>query len=137
MALLNNIYYNAAYIGFIEGAIEGRGIYPNINAAGADISAIAGTYLTLTQAAQAFATEVDSLIPFDALVSTGASNTQLAVTTNTIAANEQWRAGLLRSICRAALAGRYGLDAVAVDYAGLAAACKAAWTEGLLLLVTP
>jgi len=128
MANNNNIYYNAAYCGFIEGALAGRN----------PTSSTATDYLDLTQAAQAFAQRVDSLIAEDALVSTGGGDpSQLAITTNTIAADEQWRAGLLQSVCRGIIAGRYPTSEVAGDYATPAAAAKAVWTEGLLLLVTP
>lgn len=128
MALANDIYYNAAYCGFIKGALSGR----------AQTSTTAADYLDLTQAAAAFATEVDSLIAEDALVTTGGGTpTQLAITTNTIAANEQWRAGLLQAICEGLIGGRYPASEVAADYAAIAAQVKAIWTEGLLLLVTP
>lgn len=127
MAIQNNIYYNAAYVGFLEGSLEGR----------PQTSSTATDYLALTQSAQAYALQVDSLIAFDALVTTGASNTQLAITTNTIAANEQWRAGLLQALARAQIAGRFRLDSVQADWAALAAIVKAQWTEALLLLVTP
>ena len=127
MANLNNIYYNAAYCGFIQGALQGRN----------QTSSTATDYLNLTQAAQAFAQRVDSLIAFDALVTTAANITQLEITTNTIAANEQWRAGLLQSICAGQIAGRFPQSETSADYATLAAAAKACWTEALLLLVTP
>lgn len=128
MANNNNIYYNAAYTGFIEGALSGRGV----------ASSTATDYLDLTQAAQAFAVKVDSLIVEDALVSTGGGNpSQLAITTNTIAADEQWRAGLLQSICRGVISGRYPVSETAATYATLAAIVVAIFTEGKLLLVTP
>jgi hypothetical protein len=127
MANLNNIYFNAAYIGAFEGLLTGR---PLLDATQAD-------YLVATQAAQALAQRVDSKIVFDALVTTGAAITQLAITTNVIAANEQHRAGLLQAICRAATNGRPLTDITAADYDAMAAAIFAAWTEALLLLVTP
>ena len=128
MANNNNIYYNAAYCGFIQGALQGRN----------PTSSTATDYLDLTQAAQAFAQRVDSLIAESALVSTGGGDpTQLAITTNTIAANEQWRAGLLQAVCAGIIAGRYPVSETSADYATPAAAAKACWTEALLLLVTP
>lgn len=129
MANNNNIYYNAAYSGFIGGALQGRAIKS---------SPVAADYLDLTQAAQAFAQRVDSLIAESALVSTGGGDpSQLAITTNTIAANEQWRGALLHDICMGLVAGRYPTSEVAADYANLATAAAAVFTEGLLLLVTP
>ncbi len=127
MAYLNNIYGNAAYTGFIKGAMTGR--KPS--------STTATDYLSLKTAALAFAAQVDSLIVFDGLVSTNAGITQLAITTNTIAANEQWRAGLLHDLCAAALGGSYTNDSVQADYTGLAAAIFACWTEMILGLTTP
>lgn len=129
MAINNNIYFNAAVSGFVSAAISGRQI---TSASSSDAE-----YVAIVAAASAFATELDSLIPFDALVSTGASNTQLAITTNTIAANEQWRAGSLRDIVFAYFDGRYTRVATASDYATAAAACKALWTATLTALVTP
>lgn len=126
MALLNDIYFNAAFCGALEGILEGRDF----------LSSTATDYATQCNAANAFATELDSLIAFDALVTTGASNTQLAITTNTIAANEQWRAGLLQAISRAKFAGRNLTDSTVLNYADEAAAVKAAWTQGLTKLVT-
>lgn len=127
MALLNNCLFNAAYTGFIAGSLQGR----------SGQSATATSYLKLTQAAQAFATQVDSGILFDALITTNANNTQLAITTNTIAANEMSRINLLKDICAALVQGRYSEDAVQADWTALAAQAVAVYTEALLLLVTP
>ncbi len=127
MAYLNNIYGNAAYCGFIAGSQQGRQAQ----------SAVATDYAALKAAALAFAAEVDATIVFDALVSTGAGITQLAITTNTIAANEQWRAGLLHDLCQAASAGNYDPNKLAAGYAQTAAAIFAQWTELVAGLVTP
>ncbi len=127
MAYLNNIYGNAAYTGFIAGSQAGRQA----------ISAVAADYLALKTAAQQFAIEVDALIVFDALVTTGAGITQLAITTNTIAANEQWRAGLLHDLCAAYTSGNYDPTKLAAGYAVAAAAIFAQWTELVAGLVTP
>jgi hypothetical protein len=133
MAINNNILYNAAYRGFLGGIMSGVAIKDTV----------AADYVTLTQAAQAFATEFDSFILFDGLITTAASNTQLAQTTNTITANEQARGQLAESICRAAFSGVSGtvgiagLSTVAANYAATAQACAALYTEALLLLVTP
>jgi len=128
MALLNNALYDAAYIGFLEGALAGRPI----------TNATASSYLALTQAAQAFAKQVDAGIAFDATISTGGSNTMLVDTgSNTIQANTQFKPDLLRGICSGAMNGRFTEDATQADYATVAAACIACYTEALLLLVTP
>ena len=128
MALLNNVYYNAAFMGCIHGALAGRDIK----------SATAADYLALTQAAQAFATKLDSLIAFDALVTTGASNTMLVDTaSNTIQSDTQMRPGLLQAICAGIWDGRRPTSTVQADYAVEAAAAAAAFTEALLLIVSP
>jgi hypothetical protein len=127
MAYNNNIYGNAAFCGALEGIMNGRTI----------TSSTATDYATQCNAAAAFASELDSLIAFDALVSTGAGITQLAITTNTIAANEQWRAGLLQALSRAYFADRNFTDTTVADYATAAGAVKAVWTQGLTKLVTP
>lgn len=123
MAINNNIYFNSALVGFLSGALAGRSV-PSSNAA-------------LQADAVAFATEVDSLIPFDALVSTGASNTQLAITTNTIAANEQHRGELLRSLCFAAMYGRFPISSAATDYLAVATGVVAAFNASLASLAIP
>jgi len=123
----NNIYFNAACVGFMSGALAGR----------RSDDATAGDYGSLANAAAAFAAELDSLITFDSLVTTNASNTQLAITTNTIAANEQWRAGAMQALCHGQIQGRYSTDATQADWATDAAAVKAAWTELLTKLTTP
>lgn len=124
----NNCLYNAAYVGFIQGAIGGAW----------QQSATATDYLKLTQAAQAFAQEVDTLIPFDALITTNSASTMLVDTaSNTIQSNTQFRPGLLQAIVQANFDGRYGLDATATDYSKIAATCAAIYTESILLFVSP
>lgn len=124
---LNNIYGNAAFTGALGGIMQGRPA----------VSPTATDYAAPVNEANAFASQLDSLIVFDALVSTGAGITQLAITTNTIAANEQWRAGLLHDLSQAAFAGRSPTSTTNTDYAAVAAAVKACWTQGLAQLVTP
>ncbi len=126
MAYLNNIYGNAAYVGCLEGMLNGR-----------QNNSASTSYTLLKAAALQFAAEVDALITFDALVSTGSGITQLAITTNTIAANEQWRAGLLQALCAAEMSSRYSESADTSIYNSAAAAIFAAWTALVAGLVTP
>lgn len=126
MAVNNNIYLNAAYAGFIRGALDGRGT-----------GLTAANLTALKTAAQAFAAQVDAGIAFDALVTTGASNTQLAITTNTIAANEQWRAGLLEDLCYAEISGRFSFDSVQANWSDEATKITTAWTALVAGLTTP
>jgi hypothetical protein len=127
---LNNIYGNAAFTGFYAGMLAQRNI--------TNATSTAPVYATPLAAAQILAAAVDATITFDALVTTNMAITQLAITTNTIAANEQWRAGLLHSLCFAAVFGSTWSSASATAAgAALALAIKAAWTEGLTGLVVP
>jgi len=127
MAYNNNIYGNAAYVGSLGGMLGGRLIN----------SAVAASYAPLRAAAVAFASSVDALIAFDALVSTAASNTQLAQTTNAISANEQWRAALLQGICNSVWSGRYPTAAEAAANSVLATAVYTLWNAALADLATP
>jgi len=128
MAYLNNIYGNAAYVGCFAAMLHAR----------SPISAVSGDYTAIKTAALAQAVDIDALIAFDALVTTGAGITQLAITTNTIAADEQWRAGALQALCYATHAGKLTTDAtVAGGQTVLAAAIFAAWTSLISGLVTP
>lgn len=128
MALNNNALFNAALLGFIEGAVGGAWI----------TSATATDYATLKNAAVAFATEVDAQIAFDALITTNASNTMLVDTgSNTIQSNTIFRPGLMQAVCSAAMQGRYATSATATDYLNIAKACAALYTEMLLGIVSP
>lgn len=128
MAYLNNIYGNAAFVGFYAGMLDGRGKGP----------IVAASYATLVAAAIQMAIDVDALIVFDALVTTAAGITQLAITTNIIAANEQWRGNMLMQLCYASAVGRMTLNATeAGNQTGNASSIFAAWTQGIASLVTP
>jgi hypothetical protein len=127
MAITNDIYYNAAFVGALSGMMNGRKIS----------SATQADYGDVADAAEIFALNLDARIAFDALVTTAMAATQLAITTNTIAANEQWRAGLLCHLCHAVFAGSYTEDTTSAHYDVLAAAIKECWDEGLTKLVTP
>ena len=125
MAILNDAYYNAAFTGALAGMFSGRSIK----------SATATDYSVQVNAAEAFALEVDSLIPEDALVSTGAGDASyLAGSTSTIVSNGRARPALLLQISKAVFEGRNSSDIVPADYATIAGAVKAAWTQGLTKL---
>jgi len=123
MANNNNIYFNAAFCGFMKANLKGR----------KPVAVVAG----LKGAAAAFAAAVDALIPVDALVTTNAAATQLAITTNTIAANEQFRAGLLKDLCEAGCDGMLSTDSTQADWTPLATAIVAQWNDAIGSLVTP
>lgn len=130
MAFLNNIYANAAFNGFYAGMLAGR-TYKS--------GAVLGDFASLKTAALAMAADVDALIAESALVSTGGGDpSQLAITTNTIAANEQHRAQLLHDLCFGAAMGRYTENAtVAGGQTVQAAGIVAAWNQGITGLTTP
>lgn len=132
MAYLNNIYGNAAFVGFYSGMFFQQGIKSDV------AGGVNANYAPQLAAAVAMAVDVDALITFDALVTTGSNITQLAITTNTIAANEQFRGGLLQALCFAVTAGQVQLDAtIAASRTARANAIHAAWAEGITGLVTP
>lgn len=118
----NNIIQNHAYIGFIAGVMSGRapGVVPGLKAA-----------------ALVFAAAVDAAIPNDALITTGAGVTQLAITTNTIAANEMARSSLIRDLSAAAIRDRFTTDATPGDWTAMGVAVAAVYTDALTNLVTP
>ena len=129
MANMNNCFFNAAMSGFFQGAMSGSWIR----------SAVPTDYLALKNAAVAFATQVDSGIPFDATVTTSNVDPSMLVSTasNTIQSNTMFKPGILEGICEAAMNGRYSQDATPSDYAAIASAVVAAYTEAILGLVSP
>lgn len=130
MANNNNCLYNAALIGFCaanSGWLQ---------------SATAADYLAFKNAAVAFATQVDSKIPFDALITTASNNAAMLVDTgsNTIQSNTQLRPMLMMQICQSVMAGRYQADAqaqLASNWDAIASRIAALYTEMLLGLVSP
>ena len=127
----NNCLFNAAFLGFFQGALSGSWFQ----------NATAAQYDQLKTAAVAFATEVDSLIPFDATITTGPAgvNSTMLVSTasNTIQSNTLMKPMLLEGVCEAAMNGRYTIDSTPADYAGIATACALAYTRALAGLVSP
>lgn len=93
----NDIYANAAYVGFCQGILAGRSI------ADASIDEIAN----MIRAAGAFSIQVDSLIPFDPTTTVALGTpAELAPTTSAIIAAEQWKGSLLQSLCASYYGGR-------------------------------
>ena len=129
MALNNNILYNAAFAAAMKASLSGR----------LQTSAVALSYAPLVAACQAFATEVDSQIAFDASITTGSGTpTVLAMSVaNTISAPQFAKPRLLENIVAGVLDGRPLTDTTAADYLALAAAVAAIYTEGLTATVIP
>lgn len=156
MAYRNNIYGNAAYSGFLCGMLQGRRIHGTDSA----------QFTLLKASALAMATDVDALIAYDALVSVSVGSTnnpQLSpyqelvdaivaaddfaalqgtapdiVGPGLVAANEQWRAGILHDLCEAAQAGAYQTNAaIAATRTEQANAIFTAWAILITGLTVP
>ncbi len=114
----NNVLWCAAFQGALAGSLAGR--LPGATAPA-----------TLTAACAALATEVDSVIPFDATISTGGGPI-LAITggSNAQIGPELAKRGLLFAIVAAVVQGRVLTDAVAGDYALLATQIAALYSAG-------
>lgn len=130
MAIQNDCLYNAALIGYCSGN------------SGWIASATSTDYLGFKGAAVAFATQVDSKIPFDALITTASNNAAMLVDTasNTIQSNTQMRPALMQQICSSVMAGRYESDApaqVPAYWDNIATRIAALYTEMLIGLVSP
>jgi hypothetical protein len=128
MAINNNCLYNAAIAGFMEAVLSGRQSVPG---------SIVFNYNTYANAAAAFAAQVDAGIPFDAAITTNASNTILAITTNTIAGAEFAKINLLHSICCGVMNGRLTTDTTQADYTAAATVAIAAYTAAVAVSVVP
>lgn len=114
MANNNNQLFDAAYVGFIAGGLNGRPL----------ISAVGGTYTPIATAAAVFAAKVDSLIPADGAIVTPVTSATLA------------KVNLLSEIVAAALSGSYTISTNPNDYTPIATAIVAAYnasTGGLAL----
>jgi hypothetical protein len=117
----NNLYYNAAIVGFVEGALSARDLTQEN---------VAADYASLYTAAVSFAASVDTAIPGDTLVSVSTSNpAALSPTSSTIQNDQVTRSALVRSLAAAAVSGRYNVTNTAAFYVGIAASVAAAFLE--------
>lgn len=125
MTIANDTLFNAAMSGALSGMLSGRMIS----------SATAADYAGEVNAAVAFATEVDSLIAEDATITTGGGDaSSLALGTSAAASAGLHKPLLMHSICKGVWDGRYSKSTTAADYAALAAAVKAIYTEAIAQL---
>lgn len=124
MAKLNDILFNAAYIGFIVGAQSGRN----------PTSQVAADYSDLCDAAEAFATRVDTKIANDATISDGAG-VALPPTTAAIQTAQLAKTKLMQSVCEALIDDRYYQSTTAADYDDLADVVAAEYTQAITNLV--
>lgn len=114
----NSLLYNAAVAGFVAGALDGRDLSQE---------AVPADYAGIYAAAASFAASVDTAVPADSLISSGGA--AINPTTATIQNNELTRTGLMRDLCKSAIAGRYSVTATSAFYAGIAASVAAAYNE--------
>jgi hypothetical protein len=130
MTIHNNCYLNAGVMGFIAGALAVRSP-PG--------SGTATDYAQLKNSALAFATQLDSKIAFDALVTTANNDPTMLVDTgdHTIQSNTIIRPMLLASIVQGAIAGTFPTSTTAADYDTLATHVAALFTEALLAITSP
>ena len=129
MTIANNCYFNAGIAGFIAGALSQRS--PPGTGTATD-------YAALKNAAVAFATQLDSKIAFDALVTTANNDASMLVSSNhTIQSNTILRPALLANIVAGAIAGTFPTSTTAADYDTLAGHIAAVFTEALLGIVSP
>lgn len=120
MAFNNNVLFNAAVIGFMEGSLEARNASEDV----------AADYAPLYAAAVSYATSLDGLIALDATLS-GTGGVTLPPTTASITANQNAKIGLVRELSRAQFAGQQNTTATAGFYADQAAVVFAQYTEGV------
>ena len=117
----NQAIYNAAYDGFLAGALAGK-VYTD---------EVAADYASLSVSAGAFATELDSVISTDANLSTGAAGTSVPPTTNVLTSNQLAKTHLMFSLCFGYWSGRFNSDNVPSDYTNSALAIKAVYVEAV------
>lgn len=130
MTIANNCLYNAALVGFSAG-----------NTAWLQ-DPTATDYLAFKACAVAFATQVDSKIAFDSLITTASNSATMLVDTasNTIQSNTQFRPALMQTICASVMNGRYVNSAAAQTPAywdAIAASIAGLYTEMLLGFISP
>lgn len=121
----NELLYNAAVIGFVAGTQQGRN----------PTSQTSGDYTNLVDAAEAFATRVDSKITEDATISQAGGNA-LAPATAAIAQAQNGKTQLMQGICVALTSGRFYSSEIAADYDDLADVVAAEYAAGIAALLT-
>ncbi len=125
MALNNNLLFNAALAGFIEGVESSRGVK----------SATAADYASVVAAGVVFATAVDTGIVADGTITGGGAGVALATAASDNVAVS--KCGAMRSAAAAVWQGKATTSTTAADYAQSAAACIALYTQLIASLVIP
>jgi hypothetical protein len=120
----NNQLLNAAFIGFIDGALDGR----------SNLSASAINYVALVTAAKAFATQVDTKISRDNTM-TDVSGSHLPPANNVITANLLSKVTLMTRICASMIAGRYSENPSQSSWDSVAIQVAAAYTQAITQLI--
>jgi len=125
MSFNNNLLYNAAVVGFVEGALQGR----------VSVDDTPADYGALFVAAQSYALSLDTLIANDVTIS-GALGVTLPPSTAAIAANQTAKVNLVLGLSAAIFDGRFNVTATPGFYAEQAAAVFAQYTEGVATFTT-
>jgi hypothetical protein len=120
MAFNNNLLFNAAVNGFMEGVNSGSEL----------LDSTAADYSNQTLAAVAFGTAVDTAIAHDTSISGGAGVT-LPPTTAAITANQYAKVAAVFGLSKAVMSGRKSntYDVTSADYTSVADGIEAAYTE--------
>ena len=128
MTTHNDLLYNAAVAGFVGGSMANRNF----------TSPSEGHYTSLVDAAEAFATQVDSKISNDNTIS-AADGDALPPTTDAITQAQSGKVECMKAICMAAVSGRVYRSSTALDYDGLADIIAAEYAAAIaaLLAITP
>jgi hypothetical protein len=127
MSYHNNLLFNAALNGFIEGCLQGR---PPTGVTSVDD--VAASYAALYAAGVSYATSLDTLILEDTSIS-GALGVTLAPTTAAIAANQYAKVTAMTTLSAAAFANQYptGLPATTGFYVVQATEVAAQYAEAI------
>jgi len=124
----NDLLYNAALTGFIQGNLDGRN--PRL--------ALLGELLALdalVNAAAAFAVRVDSKIPEDGTIS-DVGGAALTPADGTVQTAQVGKTDLLAAVCAAITSGRYYTSTTGADYDDLADVVAAVYGSAVSALET-
>ena len=121
----NDLLYNAALTGFIQGNLDGRN----------PTSQTTTDYDALVNAAAAFAVRVDSKIPEDGTIS-DVGGAALTPADGTVQTAQVGKTDLLAAVCAAITSGRYYTSTTGADYDDLADVVAAVYGSAVSALET-
>lgn len=117
----NNLLLNAAKAGYISGALAAQNISDPVQA----------NYTLIGTQAQEFATQVDTQIPNDVLISAG-GGAALPPTTAVITEDQAVRTQLIFGLAHGYALQRWGVGQLSAAFTVPAAAIKAAYLQALV-----